>query len=131
MAGEKFAEKADLPKACSVCGACNEVCPVNIPLPDLLLRLRDKAKQEGAALASAGTPPMGAWALMATKPFAWKSVLTLGKMMDYVPEKIVPVPAFQAWTKDRTLPPWQGGEFRKWFKNRPQPKTMSDRRASS
>jgi len=131
MAGDKFAEKADLPKACSVCAACNEVCPVNIPLPDLLLRLRDKAKREGASLASAGTPPMGAWALMATKPFAWKSVLTLGKALDYVPEKIVPVPAFQAWTKDRTLPPWQGGEFRKWFKNRPQPKTTSDRRASS
>jgi L-lactate dehydrogenase complex protein LldF len=45
MQAEQFAELADLPKACSVCGACNEVCPVNLPLPDLLLRLRDRAKK--------------------------------------------------------------------------------------
>ena len=60
MLGKRFAEKADLPKASSLCGACHEVCPVNIPIPDLLLRLRDKAHVEG--IPSPGTPPMGAWA---------------------------------------------------------------------
>jgi len=59
LMGDKFAEKADLPKASSLCGACNEVCPVNIPIPDLLLRLRARAKEEN--IPSPGTPPMGAW----------------------------------------------------------------------
>jgi L-lactate dehydrogenase complex protein LldF len=34
----------DLPTASSLCGACGEVCPVNIPIPDLLQRLRVAAR---------------------------------------------------------------------------------------
>ena len=121
LAGKRFPELADLPKASSLCGACNEVCPVNIPIPDLLLRLRDRAKREHAPLASAGTPPMGAWALMASSPSVWKTALFGGKMIDLVPHKFVPVPSLQAWTAQRTLPRWQGGEFRRWMKNRKRP----------
>ncbi len=33
----------DLPTASSLCGACEEVCPVNIPIPQLLQRLRKQA----------------------------------------------------------------------------------------
>ena len=50
LAREHFEEFADLPKASSLCGACNEVCPVNIPIPDLLLRLRDKGKRDQRTL---------------------------------------------------------------------------------
>lgn len=121
LAGAHFADKADLPKASSLCGACNEVCPVNIPIPDLLLRLRDKGKREHAPLASAGTPPMGAWSVLATNPSVWKTALFGGKIMDYLPTKFIPVPALQAWQAKRTLPEWRGGEFRKWMKNRRKP----------
>lgn len=116
LAGEKFSEKADLAKASSLCGACHEVCPVNIPIPDLLLRLRDKAKKEGVS--SPGTPPMGAWALMASQPVAWKAALFGGKILDYLPTKYLPIPPLRAWENTRTLPGWRGGEFRSWMKNR-------------
>lgn len=33
----------DLPTASSLCGACEEVCPVNIPIPKLLQRLRSQS----------------------------------------------------------------------------------------
>jgi L-lactate dehydrogenase complex protein LldF len=33
---------ADLATASSLCGACGEVCPVRIPIPQLLVRLRTK-----------------------------------------------------------------------------------------
>jgi L-lactate dehydrogenase complex protein LldF len=118
LAGKKFPELADLPKASSLCGACHEVCPVNIPIPDLLLRLREKGKREGAPLASVGTPPMGAWALMASQPTAWKAALWGGKAMNYLPTKLIPVPALRAWEETRALPEWRGGEFRRWMKNR-------------
>ncbi len=118
LAGEKFPELADLPKASSLCGACNEVCPVNIPIPDLLLRLREKGKREGAPLAAAGTPPMGAWALLASQPTAWKAALFGGKLINYLPTKLLPIPALRAWEEKRTLPEWRGGNFRKWLKNR-------------
>ncbi|MBP6346696.1 MAG: LutB/LldF family L-lactate oxidation iron-sulfur protein [Neisseriaceae bacterium] len=35
----------DLPTASSLCGACAEVCPVRIPIPDLLIRLRTEAQR--------------------------------------------------------------------------------------
>jgi L-lactate dehydrogenase complex protein LldF len=114
---ERFPEKADLPKASSLCGACQEVCPVNIPIPDLLLRLRDKAKEEHVP--SPGTPPMGVWALMASQPAAWKAALVGGRMMNILPTKMLPVPALRAWEDQRTLPAWKGGAFRKWMRNRP------------
>jgi L-lactate dehydrogenase complex protein LldF len=120
LAGDKFPELADLPKASSLCGACNEVCPVNIPIPDLLLRLRAKGKSEGAPLASAATPGMGAWALLSTQPAAWRAALFGGKLMNVLPSKLIPVPALRAWEEKRTLPAWRGGEFRKWLRNRKQ-----------
>lgn len=122
LAGENFPELADLPKASSLCGACNEVCPVNIPIPDLLLRLREKGKSEGAPLASVGTPGMGAWAVLASQPAAWRAALFGGKLMNVMPTKLIPVPALRAWEDKRTLPKWRGGEFRKWMKNRPDRK---------
>jgi L-lactate dehydrogenase complex protein LldF len=36
---------ADLPTASSLCGACGEVCPVRIPIPQLLVRLRTEANR--------------------------------------------------------------------------------------
>jgi L-lactate dehydrogenase complex protein LldF len=116
LLGKRFPEKADLPKASSLCGACNEVCPVDIPIPDLLLRLRDKAHTEG--IPSPGTPPMGAWAVLATQPAAWKAALSAGRLMNHLPTSLIPVPALRAWESKRVLPPWRGGEFRKWLKTR-------------
>jgi len=116
LAGEHFLDKADLPKASSLCGACQEVCPVNIPIPDLLLRLRDKGKRQGAS--SPGLPPMWPWALLASQPAVWKIALFGGRLIDHVPGGMIPVQAYHAWTVCRTLPKWRGGEFRKWLKRR-------------
>ncbi|ROQ24122.1 LutB/LldF family L-lactate oxidation iron-sulfur protein [Gallaecimonas pentaromativorans] len=67
-------DAGELPTASSLCGACGEVCPVGIPIPALLQRLRVEAKHG----ASAGHPPLkgqGAKAnrleALAMKGFAW------------------------------------------------------------
>lgn len=114
-----FHEKADLPKASSLCGACHEVCPVNIPIPDLLLRLRNRAHQEGVELP--GTPPMGAWSLLASQPLAWRTALNVSRVMNHLPTELLPIPALQAWQKERALPEWRGGAFRKWLAERRRP----------
>ena len=67
LAGERFPELADLPRASSLCGACNEVCPVDIPIPDLLLRLRDRGKRAGVKPAGAA-PSMKTFARLASRP---------------------------------------------------------------
>jgi L-lactate dehydrogenase complex protein LldF len=122
LSGE-FSERADLPKASSLCGACNEVCPVDIPIPDLLLRLRDRAKVEG--IASPGVPPMGTWAGLATRPLVWRSALVAGRMINIVPRSLIPIPSFQAWQGKKDLPTWRGGKFRKWMKERGRQKGKS------
>ena len=117
LAGDKFKELADLPKASSLCGACNEVCPVDIPIPDLLLRLRNRAHKEHVP--SPGTPPMEGFAILGSHPLIWRSAMTLGAVKDYVPmlDKM-PVPYLGSWLKTRTLPKWRGGKFRAWMKSR-------------
>jgi L-lactate dehydrogenase complex protein LldF len=118
LAGKAFPEKADLAKASSLCGACQEVCPVNIPIPDLLLRLRDQGKREGSEVAAAGTPPMGAFGWLASQPAAWKAALTGGRIMNVLPTRMLPIPALRAWEDTRTLPEWRGGAFRRWLRQR-------------
>ena len=43
-----LAATADLATASSLCGACGEVCPVRIPIPQLLIRLRTEANRDPA-----------------------------------------------------------------------------------
>ncbi len=45
----------DLPFASSLCGACREVCPVKINIPDLLLHLRSQAQEKAPAPKPAGS----------------------------------------------------------------------------
>lgn len=114
--GDRFPELADLPKASSLCGACNEVCPVDIPIPDLLLRLRDKAKQ--ANVFSPAAIPMAPFAHLATSPRLWRSAMTMSKAMNHLPIGMAPIRPLQDWLDQRTLPKSKGGDFRKWMKRR-------------
>lgn len=114
--GDRFPELADLPKASTLCGACNEVCPVDIPIPDLLLRLRDKAHQ--AHIHSPAAIPMSPFATLATSPSLWRTAMTMSKAMNHLPIQVAPIKPLQDWLGQRTLPESHGGDFRKWFKAR-------------
>lgn len=114
----QYEEYADLPKASSLCGACNEVCPVDIPIPDMLLKLRDKAKTKGAGEAMKGSPPMGLFAMLATQPTAWKAAMKMSNAANLAPLNLVPAGALQRWRSSRSLPDFRGGKFRSWWKTR-------------
>ena len=117
LKGDQFPELADLPKASSLCGACNEVCPVNIPIPDLLLRLRNKGKKEKAPRAGLNTPGFRMWSILATQPAAWKTAMKLGHAMNLTPHVFFNVhPSARAWRSSRDLPTFRGGEFRRWMR---------------
>jgi L-lactate dehydrogenase complex protein LldF len=64
---------------------------------------------------------MGAWAILATQPAAWRAALAGGRIVNYLPTSLIPVPALRAWESSRVLPKWRGGEFRKWLKARRKP----------
>ena len=116
LAGERFPEFADLPRASSLCGACNEVCPVDIPLPDLLLRLRDRGKRAGVKPAGAA-PSMKTFARLASRPAAWRRALRAGRLLGLIPGPLRPR-ALRVWGANHVLPPWRGGAFRAWMAER-------------
>jgi L-lactate dehydrogenase complex protein LldF len=60
----------DLPYASTLCGACEEVCPVRIQIPSMLLKLRERAAKEGRlpGWLSRGT---ARYARIASSPARW------------------------------------------------------------
>jgi L-lactate dehydrogenase complex protein LldF len=67
----------ELPFASSLCGACRDVCPVKINIPDLLLHLRSKAQQPAQGGTASGPriraalgerASMRLWAWIMTRP---------------------------------------------------------------
>jgi L-lactate dehydrogenase complex protein LldF len=57
----------DLPNACTLNGRCGEVCPVKIPLPDLLRRLRHEQHKAGLRPTLEGRI-LTLWRMAATRP---------------------------------------------------------------
>lgn len=106
-------EYADLPKACSLCGACADVCPAKIPLPDLILKMRDKMKREKMKVAN--DINFKGWAVLASSPRLWRAVMPLNKLANLIPLDLFKVGPLGRWLKTRTLPKFKGGNFRKWF----------------
>ena len=104
-------EKAgDLASASSLCQACGEVCPVQIPLPDLIRRLRREGVGQGADCCVRGfgskrrlaeTLAWKTWALLNRYPrLNALNNMVLGRFGDRMP-KLGPL---AAWTTGRTAP---------------------------
>ena len=68
-------EAMPLPYASSLCGACADVCPVRIPLPDLLVYWRERAVEAGLV---AGTErlAMRGYAAVADRPGVYRAALS-------------------------------------------------------
>ncbi len=70
------AEFTALAYACSLCGACEEVCPVKIPLPDLLIGVRSgelpQPQAQGKAIPFATRLGLRLYTWLATHPWAFQ-----------------------------------------------------------
>ena len=98
----------DLPTASSLCGACAEVCPVGIPIPELLMQLRHAAKHDAAP----GHAPLAgqasakdwkealawqAWAKVNASPALYATLVGMARRLRAL------TPPWQAgWTAHRT-----------------------------
>jgi L-lactate dehydrogenase complex protein LldF len=110
-----LAEARDLPNASTLCGACAQVCPVGIPLPDLLrdLRVRQMAQRlrpltERLALRL--------WAWCALRPRLYALLTAIGarllKWMGGRRGLIHRLPFGSGWTGGRDFPAPEGRTFR-------------------
>jgi L-lactate dehydrogenase complex protein LldF len=62
----------DLPQAATLCNQCGVVCPVSIPLPDLMRKLREKQVERGMRPWTERVA-MRAWSWIAARPWAYAS----------------------------------------------------------
>jgi L-lactate dehydrogenase complex protein LldF len=111
----------DLPQASTLCGECHVVCPVKIPLPDLLRKLREKQFKQGLRPAFEYMA-FGIWAFFAQRPklyrFATKWAARVLKLMGGQQRLIHVLPGAAGWTDQRDMPAPSGKTFREIYRER-------------
>ncbi|MFJ9659097.1 LutB/LldF family L-lactate oxidation iron-sulfur protein [Streptomyces griseoflavus] len=118
---------ASLPYASSLCGACYEVCPVAIDIPEVLVHLRERVVQGGEATRGGNKvvlkPARGHAAERAamraarwtfTYPGALRAGQRLASRTRRLHPRTLPGPG-RAWSGTRDLPPVPAEPFRDWW----------------
>ncbi|ASU83748.1 lactate utilization protein [Nocardiopsis gilva YIM 90087] len=109
--------EASLPYASSLCGACYEVCPVAIDIPEVLVHLREEVASAGGAGHRVEKAAMAAaeWVLDDDRRLglAQRAVASARSL---VPRRL-PGPV-GAWTDTRDLPDIPEESFRQWWRTR-------------
>ncbi|RMI42505.1 lactate utilization protein B [Streptomyces triticirhizae] len=128
LRGVDSALDASLPYASSLCGACYEVCPVAIDIPEVLVRLRERVVEGGEVTvrgrrvrirparghaAERAAMRAAAWAF--DHPGAMVAGQRLaGRMRRFQPRRL-PGPG-RAWSATRDVPPLPAESFRAWWR---------------
>ena len=115
----------DLPNACTLNGRCQEVCPVNIPLPRMLRSLR--ARQHDARMLPVATRMgLALWGRLARWPWAYRIGAEAGVLaMRVLARKcgrIAAMPFAGGWTQSRDLPAPGRGTFMRQYRRKAQGK---------
>ena len=103
-----------LPFASSLCGACYEVCPVEIDIPTVLVKLRHDAVKAKRHKAEDATFAVAAKAMRGRR--RWTAALKSAKLMRFVRHSAPP--PLSRWTRTRDLPAPPAEPFRKWWSER-------------
>ena len=111
----------DLPHAATLCNQCGVVCPVKIPLPDLLRRLREKQVDAGLR-PLAERLALRAWAWVARRPALYALGTRIGvrylKWLAGGADRIRVLSPAPAWTEGRDFPAPEGKTFRELYRER-------------
>ena len=111
----------DLPNASTFCGECAVVCPVKIPLPDLMRNLREQQTEQGLRSWQERLA-LKIWAWTALHPGIYAALSRIaarilkgmaggGKLLHYLP-------GGHGWTDGRDLPAPEGRTFRELYRER-------------
>lgn len=122
-------KSAALPNASTFCGQCVAVCPVKIPLTDIMRRwrVREHRQKMTSPLARAG---LSAWAWLASRPAlyrkltglaAWGMALCGGRR-----RRLSRMPLAGGWTRYRDFPAPEGGTFHAQLKKKRASKTGAE-----
>lgn len=107
-----------LADASTFCGRCQDVCPVRIPLPDLLRKIRNKKSRDEANLSTNLLIKMYMW--LANRPRLYRRLTSLATWaaakLPFGKGRWRSVPGLKPWTKHRDLAKPQGKSFQQqWY----------------
>jgi L-lactate dehydrogenase complex protein LldF len=117
-------DNASLPYASTLCGACYDVCPVAIDIPQMLVHLRSRVvdAKRGQKVPTPEQAVMASAAYVMESPARWTAALRasrVGRLLGGRRRKLTALPPpLSAWTgtRDAPLPPRQS--FRDWWVKR-------------
>jgi L-lactate dehydrogenase complex protein LldF len=111
----------DLPQAATLCNQCGVVCPVKIPLPELMRKLREQQVARGLR-------PWGErwllalWAWLARRPKLYALAAKFGvRYLNWLAEggdRIRVMGIAPSWTDGRDFPAPEGRTFRELYAER-------------
>jgi len=101
----------DITKISSLCGACNDVCPVKIPLYQFILEHRRIIAEEKQLAGNAETIIMGLYSQVIGSSSLYNMGTKLARFNDLLP-KFGPL---KEWYKERELPKTSRERFRDWY----------------
>jgi len=110
----------DLPNAATLCNQCGVVCPVKIPLPDLMRKLREQ-QVERKLRPLRERAGLKLWTFLASRPALYAPIMRiaarLGRWLGGGRALIHRLPG-SAWTAGRDMPAPQGKTFRELYTTR-------------
>ena len=111
----------DLPHASALCNQCGVVCPVKIPLPELLRKLREKQTDDGLR-PLVERLALRAWAWVAGRPALYALAAKIGvRYLNWLAggrNRIEALVVAPGWTSGRDFPAPQGRTFKELYAKR-------------
>lgn len=125
-------EDYELANASTFCGRCEEVCPVRIPLPDLMRRLRTKEARE-LPRSLFGRLSLASYAGIAGRPRLWRSLMPVAsRILAFLSRGrgvVGRLPGLGGWQRYRELPAPQGESFQaRWRRRTRARSSVADQR---
>jgi L-lactate dehydrogenase complex protein LldF len=139
----KMEQGQSLPYASSLCGACYEVCPVKIDIPEVLIHLRQRIVQQKASgikgLIDPEVVAMRTVASVFRSERRFRAAQRLARMAangfandDGSGQRWISyLPGMSGWTEVRDLRAFPAESFREWFESRRPGERPSDSRTKS
>jgi L-lactate dehydrogenase complex protein LldF len=124
---QQLEQGASLPYASSLCGACYEVCPVKINIPEVLIHLRGQVVERQKSSLAGRMDPMSMSLDLAAQLFVSRRWMELAQRLGRVGQRpfvrssgyIERLPFFlSGWTQTRDLTPIAPQTFREWWAER-------------
>jgi L-lactate dehydrogenase complex protein LldF len=124
-----LADAKDLPHASSLCGKCEEVCPMGIPLPKLMRNLREQQTDQNMTSLKQRLG-LKLWSSLASNPWLYRRLVNvLTRILARLGGKtrvLRWLPMIGGWTQSRDIIAPEGGSFFDRYQARTRQETDHD-----